>query len=64
MQKIQFKKVDHFAFLVSDMDKSIDFYQNILGLKFISRQIDEEHGEEFSFFEMAGEVRPVCDPFG
>lgn len=45
-------KIDHFAFLVSDMDKSIKFYTEILGLTLESRNVDEEHGEEFSFFAM------------
>ncbi len=54
MANIKFKKVDHFAFLVSDMDKAIDFYQNTLGLKFLSREVDEEHGEEFSYFQLEG----------
>lgn len=45
-------KIDHFAFLVSDMDKSIKFYSEFLGLKLESRNLDEEHGEEFSFFAM------------
>ena len=54
MGKITLKKADHFAYLVSDMDRAIDFYQNKLGLKFLSRDMDEEHGEEFSFFEVEG----------
>ncbi len=54
MGNVRLKKVDHFAYLVSNMDRAIDFYQNTLGLNFISREIDEEHGEEFSFFEVEG----------
>jgi lactoylglutathione lyase len=45
-------KIDHFAFLVSDMDKSIKFYQDVIGLTLESRNLDGEHGEEFCFFAM------------
>ncbi|MHA1870874.1 MAG: VOC family protein, partial [Promethearchaeota archaeon] len=35
-------------------DESIKFYKEILGLEFISREVDEEHGEEFAFFRTFG----------
>ena len=47
-------KVDHFAFLVNDMDVAIDFYSNKLGMKLMFRQKDEEHQEEFAFLELEG----------
>ena len=47
-------KVDHFAFLVKDINRAIDFYQDILGLKLKSHDRDEEHGEEFAFLELEG----------
>ena len=47
-------KVDHFAFFVADMDRAIAFYRDVLGLKLLSRDVDEEHGEEFSFLELEG----------
>ncbi len=46
--------VDHFAFLVDDMDRAIAFYRGILGLTFRSRQTEEAHGEEFAFFDLEG----------
>ena len=48
------KVVDHFAFRVSDLDKSIKFYQEILGLKLLSKNIDDEHHEAFAFLELDG----------
>ena len=47
-------KADHFAFEVSDMDRAIKFYTEVLGLRLISRQIDEEHNEEYTFLELEG----------
>lgn len=45
---------DHFAFEVADLDRSIEFYRDRLGLKLISREVDEAHGEAFAFLEMDG----------
>ena len=47
-------KVDHFAFEVSDIDKSISFYTEILGLKLLFKQLDEVHHEIFAFLELDG----------
>lgn len=47
-------KVDHFAFEVSDIDKSISFYTEILGLKLLFKQLDEVHHEVFAFLELDG----------
>ena len=47
-------KVDHFAFRVSDLDASIEFYCNVLGLKLLSKTVDEEHREAFAFLELKG----------
>jgi lactoylglutathione lyase len=45
---------DHFAFEVADLDRSIHFYGDVLGLRLVSREVDEAHGEAFAFFEMEG----------
>lgn len=47
-------KADHFAFQVSDLDASIEFYHHILGLNLISKTVDEEHHEAFAFLELEG----------
>ena len=47
-------KLDHTAFQVADINTAIDFYQNVLGLKLMSKSIDEQHGEAFAFFELEG----------
>ena len=54
MEELMPDQVDHFAFSVSDLDKAIKFYQDILGLKLLSKTVDEEHHEAFAFFELAG----------
>ncbi len=47
-------KVDHFAFRVSDLDASIQFYTEMLGLTLTSKTVDEKHGEAFAFLELDG----------
>jgi len=46
--------IDHFAFRVSNLDLSIRFYQDTLGLKLLSKTVDKEHLEAFAFLEMEG----------
>ena len=48
------KTVDHFAFQVSDLDASIEFYVRVLGLELIFREKDEEHHEAYAFLELEG----------
>lgn len=48
------KTADHFAFEVADLDAALDFYCGTLGLKLLSRETDEVHGEAFAFLELAG----------
>ena len=45
-------RVDHFAFLVSNMNNSIEFYKEKLGFHFLSVEVDKEHGEKFAFFKL------------
>jgi catechol 2,3-dioxygenase-like lactoylglutathione lyase family enzyme len=47
-------KVDHFAFRVADLDESLAFYCNKLGLKQISRTFDAENQEAFAYVELEG----------
>ncbi|MBC8186357.1 VOC family protein [candidate division KSB1 bacterium] len=47
-------QVDHFAFRVTELDRAIKFYQDILGLRLISKTVDEDHHEAFAFLELEG----------
>ena len=55
-------KLDHLAVTVSDMERSLDFYCNLLGLK--TESSHDLEGETIS--KMAGkeEVRSHRQPFG
>lgn len=45
---------DHFAFRVSDIDASIAFYTEKLGLKFMFKKVDPEMREAFAYLELEG----------
>ena len=47
-------KLDHLAIRVSNMDASIAFYTDKLGLNLLSCKVDEIHGETFAFLELEG----------
>ena len=47
-------EADHFAFEVSDMDRAIRFYAQVLGLELLSRDACEEEGTEYAFLKLAG----------
>jgi len=46
--------MDHFAFEVSEIDESINFYTETLGLKLLYKQLDGVHHEVFAFLELDG----------
>ena len=47
-------KLDHVALQVADMDRALEFYVGALGMKLISRQVNEAHREEYVFLELDG----------
>lgn len=47
-------RLDHIALRVSDMDASIAFYTEKLGLPLVSDQVDPAHHERFAFLELEG----------
>ena len=47
-------KNDHSAFQVSNMDASIRFYTEALGLKLLFRHVNEEQREDYAFLELDG----------
>ncbi len=54
---------DHFAFQVSDMDSSIEFYTKKLGFILKSRATNEEEKEEYAFLEHGdARLELILDP--
>ncbi len=47
-------KNDHMAFQVSNMDRSIQFYTESLGLRLLFRATNEEEKEDSAFLELDG----------
>lgn len=47
-------RLDHVALQVTDIDKAIEFYRDVLGLPLMFKQEDREHGEVFAFLELEG----------
>lgn len=42
-------ELDHFAYEVSDLEKSIEFYTQRFGMKLMFQETDPAHGESFAF---------------
>jgi lactoylglutathione lyase len=47
-------KIDHMAFEVSDMDKSIQFYTETLGLRLLFRQVNTDVQEDYALLALEG----------
>jgi lactoylglutathione lyase len=47
-------KNDHVAFEVSNMDQSIRFYIQVLGLRLLFRKVNAEEQEDYAFLELTG----------
>jgi lactoylglutathione lyase len=47
-------KNDHIAFEVSNMEESLRFYTQGLGLRLLFRKVNREEGEEYAFLELKG----------
>lgn len=47
-------KIDHTAIEVSNMDQSIRFYSQVLGLRLIFREVNIEEQEDYAFLELEG----------
>lgn len=46
--------IDHAAFQVADLDRSIDFYREVLGFDHLFTTLDLEHCERYAYFELGG----------
>jgi catechol 2,3-dioxygenase-like lactoylglutathione lyase family enzyme len=47
-------QLDHAAFRVADLDRAINFYTGVFGLRLMFRQEDPDHHEAFAFLEVEG----------
>ena len=47
-------RLDHVALPVSDVDAALHFYGEVLGLKFMFREVDPVEQEDFAYFELEG----------
>jgi len=47
-------RLDHVALQVSDIDRAIEFYTQVLELPFMFKEEDRDHGEVFAYLELEG----------
>lgn len=60
-------RLDHVALRVSDIDTSIAFYSNVLGLPLMFKKEDPDHNEVFAYLELEGgnlELLALVDDHG
>ena len=60
-------KLDHVAIQVSDLQASVIFYTEKLGLELLFQKVDQKHGEAFAFLQLEGgnlELLQVLDDDG
>jgi lactoylglutathione lyase len=65
MEKYTMPRLDHIALQVTDLETSIAFYRDIIGLPFMFEQVDKAHNEAFAFLEVEGgnlELLQCLDP--
>ena len=55
-------KLDHIGYVVKDLNFSIDYYNNIFGLKRITKTINEKaHGVKIVFIDLGHKSMPVLE---
>lgn len=47
-------RLDHVALQVSDIDRAIAFYKDVLDLPYLFKKEDRDHGEVFAYLELEG----------
>ena len=55
-------RLDHVALRVADLDASIAFYTETIGLPFMFRELDTEHHEAFAYLEAEGGNLELLQP--
>lgn len=55
-------RLDHVALRVADLDASIAFYTETIGLPFMFRELDAEHHEAFAYLEAEGGNLELLQP--
>jgi catechol 2,3-dioxygenase-like lactoylglutathione lyase family enzyme len=58
-------RLDHYALEVTDLDRALRFYVDLLGMSLTRREADPAHGEAFACLELEGgriELRQLLDP--
>jgi len=51
-----FNKVSHIGLAVKNLDRAIQFYEDVLGMKVSGRIKADEHGVEIAFVEIGGDT--------
>ena len=56
------KKIEHIGIAVQNLEKSLNFYHNILGLEFLKREIVESQGVEIAFLKIGESKIELLEP--
>ena len=58
------KKIDHVGIVVKDIDSSIHKYEELLGLKYLYKEYNEDFQCFIAFFDCAGVLVELVQPVG
>jgi len=56
------KNIEHIGIAVQNLENALNFYQNILGLKFIKREIVETQAVEIAFLKVGESKIELLEP--
>ncbi|TDX42419.1 methylmalonyl-CoA epimerase [Halanaerobium congolense] len=56
------KRVEHIGIAVRNLEKSLNFYQNVLGLEFLKQEIVESQGVKIAFLKVGESKIELLEP--
>jgi methylmalonyl-CoA/ethylmalonyl-CoA epimerase len=59
---VDLKNIEHIGIAVQNLEESLNFYQNILGLEFLKKEVVEEQGVKIAFLKVGESKIELLEP--